>query len=73
MFLPVYSSVMNSQETVWSIVRRELFKHFARHSSEIQSQLVLEAEIDLVLHQIANKYTSETLFMAAREDIERCL
>ena len=26
---PAYSSFFNSQETVWSVLKRDLFKHFA--------------------------------------------
>lgn len=36
---PAYSSFFNSQETVWSVLKRELFQHFARFDQDFKKQV----------------------------------
>ena len=45
---PAYSSFFNSQETVWSVLKRDLFNHFARMERDMKKQEQFEGEVDFV-------------------------
>ncbi len=48
---PPYTSFLNSQETVWSVLKRSLFKHFARLDYDIKTFADVQREITKVIDQ----------------------
>lgn len=46
---PPYTSYLNSQETVWSVLKRQLFGHFARLDYELKKFVDVEREINVVI------------------------
>ena len=49
LFLPPYSSFLNPQERVWSLVKLELAKYFARFKQELKTKIQYESEVSYVL------------------------
>ena len=55
-FLPAYSCEFNAQEFVWSALKQDLAKHFARYHREIKTQCEYEAEVDFVMCRFAENH-----------------
>ena len=70
---PPYTSYLNSQETVWSVLKRFLFKHFARLDIELKTFSDVEREIKVVIKQFKKDYTNKVFMLACRGDLEKTI
>ena len=68
MYLPTYSSELNSVETVWSVLKDYLNKYFARLESEIYNQEELEEEVEMIMDEWALTANPQSFMFAARKD-----
>lgn len=77
LFLPAYSSQMNSQETVWSVLKKMLSKYFARLPIDIKRGAGFKSEfkshIETVLSQMRSEYSPDDFMLAIRRDLEEHL
>ena len=63
---PPYSSQFNSQETVWSVLKNALFKHFARLNTDLKTFEDVEKEIITVIEQFKKEYKNDRFMLACR-------
>ena len=70
---PPYTSYLNSQETVWSVLKRFLFKHFARLDIELKTFGDVEREIKVVIKQFKKDYKNKRFMLACRGDLEKTI
>ena len=68
MWLPGYSSFLNSQETVWSALKPYLNRHFARSDHDFSDQGELEDEVQMIAEEWALTANTPAFFCAARSD-----
>ena len=68
---PAYSSFFNSQETVWSVLKHELFQHFARLNRDLKKQVQFEAEVDMICDRFRIYHPNEEFFLACRGELEK--
>ena len=73
LFTPAYSSYLNSQETIWAILKRRLTLHFQHISAEIKKQSELCRQVNAVLSQMQQDYSPNKLVHAARDEYEKLL
>ena len=70
-------SQLNPVETVWSVVKRELAKHFARIPEDIKRNKEFtekfQGHIQQVLDQVSSKYPASFFLRATRSDMEELL
>lgn len=67
---PPYTSYLNSQETVWSVLKRFLFKHFAQLDCELKTFSDVEREMKVVIKQFKKDYTNKVFMHSCRRDLE---
>ena len=68
LFTPAYSSFLNPQETVWSILKRELAISYQQRRRDIKSQDELVKHVDKVLRKVQKNHKPTRLVFAAREE-----
>lgn len=68
---------MNPVETVWSVVKLELAKYFARLPEDLKKNKEFEEKfkghIETVLEQVSSRYPAEYFLRATRSDLEELL
>ena len=73
LFMPAYSSHLNSQETVWSIFKRRTAFHLQHVRQEIKTQAEFRRHVEEVLEQMKADYDPQRLCKAAREEYSKLL
>ena len=63
-------SYFNSQESVWSVLKKHLFKHFARLDHELNTFEDVRKEIEHVIKMFKKNYKCKNFMLACRDDLE---